>query len=54
MYPNIIFVSAVIFFFKLYSIISVENKYNCCHEIHFVNFNLALDCSRLRSNWIFL
>ena len=27
MYPNILFVSAVNLFFKIYSIISVENKY---------------------------
>ena len=44
MYPNIIFVSAVNLFFKIYSIISVENKYYIFQEIHFVNFNLAPDC----------
>ena len=43
MHLNIISVSAVNLFFKIYSIISVENKHYIFQEIHFVNFNLAPD-----------
>ena len=58
MYPNISLINAVNLFFKIYSIISVENKHYFCLEIHFVNFNLAPDCRSLyrvknktTSNW---
>ena len=47
MYPNIIFLNVVSLFFQIYSIINAQDRYYLYFEIHFMNFNVAPDCSNL-------
>ena len=48
MYPNTSLINAAkSFTFRFKVFLSVENKHYFCHEIHFVNFNLAPDCTSI-------